>query len=62
MSIPRQSVVVTRDFRPAPDNCTHAVELLVKKSVRKKGGPATAPDDAKEIKNVRARSIIPEPS
>jgi len=45
MSTPRQSVVVARDYRPTPDDCTRALELLLRKSVRKKGGPATVPND-----------------
>jgi hypothetical protein len=28
-------------------------------NAKKKGGTRTAPDDAKEIKNVRAKSILP---
>jgi hypothetical protein len=33
--------------------------VLQKHREKQKGGPATAPDDAKEIKNVRARTTIP---
>jgi hypothetical protein len=41
VSAPRRSIVVTRDYRPAPDNCTHALELLLKKLVSNKAaGPA----------------------
>ena len=46
MSPPRQSVVVTRNYRPVPDNCTQALELLLKESVRKKAaGPAPESDN-----------------
>jgi hypothetical protein len=48
MSTPKRRIVVSRHYRPTPDNCAHALELLLKKSVRKKGGPATAPDARKE--------------
>lgn len=34
--------------------------ILQKHQEKQKGGPETAPDDAKEIKNVRAASIVPE--
>jgi hypothetical protein len=51
MSSPRQSVLVMRHYRPAPENCARALELLLKKSVRKKGGPETAPEDARKDKN-----------
>jgi hypothetical protein len=54
----RKSIAVTRNYRPAPDKCTYAFELLLKKSVSKKGTRPGAPDDAKEIKSVRATSII----
>jgi hypothetical protein len=56
----RKSIAVTRNYRLAPDNCARALELLLKKSVRKKGGHATAPDDAKkESKHVGAKTRIP---
>lgn len=52
--------VVSREYRPAPAYCAQALELLLKKSVRKEGGPATAPDDAKkESKHVGAKTRIP---
>ena len=45
MSTPKRSVVVTRDYRPAPDNCARALELLLKRSVSKKAaGPAPESD------------------
>ena len=52
MSGSKQAIVVSRSYSPAPDYCARAMELLLKKPV-KKGGPAmTAPDDAaKEIQN-----------
>ena len=42
----RQSIIVSRSYSPALDECARALELLLKKPV-KEGGPATAPDDAK---------------
>jgi hypothetical protein len=47
MSNPRQSIMVSRGYRNAPDACVRALELLLKKSVGKEGGPATAPNSAK---------------
>jgi hypothetical protein len=58
----RQAAIVTRDYRPAPDNCARALELLLKKSASKEGGPVlAAPDDTRgESKRVsRARRTIP---
>ena len=48
----RKQTTVTRTYSPSSDHCARALELLLKKPV-KKGGPAmTAPDDAaKEIQN-----------
>ena len=46
MSGPRQCIVISRDYKNSPNDCVQAIELLLKKSVRKKGGPETAPDDA----------------
>jgi hypothetical protein len=60
MSARKQSAIVSRDYRPAPDYCAHALELLLKKPV-KEGGPATAPEDAmKGSRDDRARHILPE--
>ncbi len=62
MSAPKQSIIVSRDYRNNPDSCTRALELLLKKlPVSKEGGPATAPDDArKESKHdFRAKPSIP---
>jgi hypothetical protein len=32
MSASKRSIVVSRDYRPEPDCCTHALELLLKAS------------------------------
>ena len=54
------SAIVYRDYKYAPDYCARAVELLLKNPLTsKKGGPDTAPDDAKGLKNDRATDIIP---
>jgi hypothetical protein len=47
VSSPRQHVIVSRAYRNAPDACVRALELLLKKSASKEGGPATAPNSAK---------------
>jgi hypothetical protein len=63
MSVPRQSITVSRSYNPASDQCVRALELLLKKPVSTEGGRATAPDDAmKGSKHDRARTIIPKPS
>ena len=57
----RKQITVTRDYRHEPDDCARALELLLKESVRKEGGPTTALDDAKkESKYVGAKTIVPE--
>jgi hypothetical protein len=51
MSPPRQSAAVTRDYRPDPGNCARALELLLKKSARKKAAESTPkPDDRDDAK------------
>ena len=57
MSVPRQSITVSRFYNPASDQCVRALELLLTKSVSKEGGPATAPNDGKkESKHVAAET------
>jgi hypothetical protein len=41
MSSPRQAAIVSRDYRPTPDACTHALCLLLQTSFNsqtRKGG------------------------
>jgi hypothetical protein len=59
MSTHRQKASVSRTYTPDSDACLQAVSYLLKNSARKKGTRPGAPDDAKEIKSVRATSIIP---
>ena len=47
MSRSKRGIVVSRSYNPASDQCVRALELLLKKSVNE-GGPATAPENAKE--------------
>jgi hypothetical protein len=42
----RKQIVVTRHYKPEPDMCARALELLLKTNVSKKGGVRAAPDDA----------------
>ena len=39
----RNAAIVTRDYRPAPENCVRALVLLLEKSVRK--NPAASPSE-----------------
>jgi hypothetical protein len=48
MSVSKRSIVVSRDYRPEPDNCVRALELLLKTSVRKEAAHPAAPDNVKE--------------
>jgi hypothetical protein len=41
----KQTAIVIRAYMHTPDDCIRALELLLKKSVSKEGGSATAPDD-----------------
>ena len=55
MSMRKQGATVSRVYRAEPDECVRALLFLLKPSVDEKGGTViTAPDDAKEIKGVRA--------
>jgi hypothetical protein len=54
------SGISSDDARDARAKAWEYIFQCFQNSVHQKGGPATAPDDAKEIKNVRAESIIPE--
>jgi hypothetical protein len=48
MSAPRQSITVSRIYEPEPEHCAHALEILLKASVRQEDSPnPTVPDDAK---------------
>jgi hypothetical protein len=47
VSVRKKDVVVSRNYRLAPDDCARALEFLLKPSVRKEGGPETAPKNAK---------------
>ncbi len=48
MSNSKQSVIVSRHYRPAPDDCARALELLLKKRVSEEGSPVlTALDDTR---------------
>jgi hypothetical protein len=47
VSSSRQNITVSRQYRPAPDDCVRALALLLEKSVIKEGGPATIPKNAK---------------
>ncbi len=48
---------VVREYRNAPEDCARALEPLLKKSViSKEGGPYTAPDDRKGLRNDPART------
>ena len=42
-----KQTIVSREYRPAPDDCVRALALLLEKSVIKGGSPATAPKNAK---------------
>jgi hypothetical protein len=51
-----QKVTVTREYRSSPDECTRAMELLLKKSVNKAARPAPepdSPDNAEGLQNDR---------
>jgi hypothetical protein len=57
----RKEIAVIRNYKYEPDACARALELLLKASVRKEGGPATAPkDDVKESNGYVATPSIPE--
>lgn len=44
MTTPKQSAIVSRDYKHAPDPCADALELLLKRlPASKEGGSAAAP-------------------
>jgi hypothetical protein len=47
MSASKGSVVVSRSYEAAPDECVRALRLLLNKPVSKEGGCGTAPNDEK---------------
>jgi hypothetical protein len=53
--------VVTRSYSPAPSNCAHALELLLKKPVSKKSAETSGDEDhaRKENNDSRAKGIVP---
>jgi hypothetical protein len=54
----RNTAVVSREYREAPDQCARALELLLKTS--KKAVPADRPEDArKEDSNASGKVIVP---
>ncbi len=51
----RKQITVHRSYKPDPDYCAEALELLLRTPVHKEGGPPTAPDDVKESNGYVAR-------
>ena len=63
MSGSRRKVLVSRDYRPAPDECTRALEMLLRNSVKTAEGPAPEPNglDGTTVKEDTASApIIPK--
>ena len=56
MSAPTKGPLVSRRYNSSPDLCARSLALLLQRPRRQKGGPPTAPDDAKEIEHVRAET------
>jgi hypothetical protein len=46
----RNTAVVVREYRTAPDSCVHALGLLLKSSVNKKAAERPTPDGRDEAK------------
>lgn len=61
MSSTKQGAIVSRVYRPAPDECARALELLLKKPVIEEvGRPAPEPTDHDAERNLSdgARTIL----
>ncbi len=43
------NIVVSREYRPAPDACARAVEFLLKKSARKEAAEPTQKLDGRDV-------------
>jgi hypothetical protein len=52
----KRSVAVSRSYKPAPNACARALQLLLKVPVCKEGDPATAPVDARKDQDARTSS------
>jgi hypothetical protein len=62
MSGAKRSISVIRTYTPEPDDCTRALELLLKRPVRNEGSPslATLNDTRGESENdSRTKPILP---
>jgi hypothetical protein len=59
-SAPARGPVVTRSYSPAPDQCTRALELLLKSVSKKAAGTSGGKDARKEVPNASGKSIIPK--
>jgi hypothetical protein len=59
----KQSIIVSRYYSPAPDQCVRALEVLLNKPVTKEGSPTLATLDDAKVRSFsddsRARPRIP---
>ncbi len=57
-----KKITVSREYRNSPDECTRAIELLLKESVNKAARPAPEPDgcDGTKSKEDSANVILPD--
>jgi hypothetical protein len=55
----RNPAIVSRNYRPGPDHCARALELLLRKTRNiKEAAPESRPDAGKEINERSGNSII----
>jgi hypothetical protein len=60
MGARRQNITVSHSYKPAPEECSQALALLLKAPVRKEAAHPAASNEAKGLKDARpARTILP---
>ena len=57
-----KQIIVSREYKNSPDDCAHAVELLLKEPISKAAKPAPEPDgcDGTKSKEDSANVILPD--
>jgi hypothetical protein len=57
-----KQIIVSREYKNSPDECTRAIELLLKESVSKAARPAPEPGgcDGTKSKEDSANVILPD--
>ena len=52
-----KKITVSREYRNSPDECTRAIELLLKESVNKAARPAPEPDGRVDVSITHGKEV-----